>query len=121
MKDYPIVSFGAENLSGGGYLAPQISKDTPYTATIKIDGRTVVEHTYTRKGQQASFSKQGTSASLRNNNGLTYVSNELKGKSDTLEINTDSDIRYGVGSKFTIKLPNSELQNSKNLKEVLTL
>ena len=115
VKDYPIVSFGAENLSGGGYLAPQISKDTPYTATIKIDGRTVVEHTYTRKGQQASFSKQGTSASLRNNNGLTYVSNELKGKSDTLEINTDSDIRYGVGSKFTIKLPNSEFTEFKEL------
>ena len=115
VKDYPIVSFGAENLSGGGYLAPQISKDTPYTATIKIDGRTVVEHTYTRKGQKASFSKQGTSASLRSNNGLTYVSNELKGKSDTLEINTDSDIRYGVGSKFTIKLPNSEFTEFKEL------
>ena len=115
VKDYPIVSFGAENLSGGGYLAPQISKDTPYTATIKIDGRTVVEHTYTRKGQQASFSKQGTSASLRSNNGLGYVSNELKSKSDTLEINTDSDIRYGVGSKFTIKLPNSEFTEFKEL------
>ena len=115
VKDYPIISFGAENLSGGGYLAPQISKDTDYKATIKIDGRTVVEHTYTRKGQQASFSKQGTSASLRSNNGLTYVSNELKGKSDTLEINTDSDIRYGVGSKFTIKLPNSEFTEFKEL------
>ena len=115
VKDYPIVSFGAENLSGGGYLAPQISKDTPYKATIKIDGRTVVEHTYTRKGQQASFSKQATSASLRSNNGLGYVSNELKGKSDTLEINTDSDIRYGVGSKFTIKLPNSEFTEFKEL------
>ena len=114
-KDYPNISFGAENLSGGGYLAPQISKDTDYKATIKIDGRTVVEHTYTRKGQKASFSKQGTSASLRSNNGLTYVSNELKGKSDTLEINTDSDIRYGVGSKFTIKLPNSEFTEFKEL------
>ena len=115
VKDYPNVSFGASNLSGNGYLAPQISKDTPYTATIKIDGRTVVEHTYTRKGQKASFSKQPTSASLRSNNGLTYVSNELKGKSDTLEINTDSDIRYGVGSKFTIKLPNSEFTEFKEL------
>ena len=115
VKDYPVVSFGAENLSGGGYLAPQISKDTDYKATIKIDGRTVVEHTYTRKGQQASFSKQGTSASLRSNNGLGYVSNELKSKSDTLEINTDSDIRYGVGSKFTIKLPNSEFTEFKEL------
>ena len=115
VKDYPIVSFGAENLSGGGYLAPQISKDTDYKATIKIDGRTVVEHTYTRKGQKASFSKQPTSASLRSNNGLGYVSNELKGKSDTLEINTDSDIRYGVGSKFTIKLPNSEFTEFKEL------
>ena len=114
-KDYPNISFGAENLSGGGYLAPQISKDTDYKATIKIDGRTVVEHTYTRKGQQASFSKQGTSASLRTNNGLGYVSNELKSKSDTLEINTDSDIRYGVGSKFTIKLPNSEFTEFKEL------
>ena len=114
-KDYPNISFGAENLSGGGYLAPQISKDTDYKATIKIDGRTVVEHTYTRKGQQATFSKQGTSASLRTNNGLGYVSNELKSKSDTLEINTDSDIRYGVGSKFTIKLPNSEFTEFKEL------
>ena len=114
-KDYPNISFGAENLSGGGYLAPEISKDTDYKATIKIDGRTVVEHTYTRKGKKASFSKQGTSASLRSNNGLGYVSNELKGKSDTLEINTDSDTRYGVGSKFTIKLPNSEFTEFKEL------
>ena len=29
VKDYPNVSFGASNLSGNGYLAPQISKDTP--------------------------------------------------------------------------------------------
>ena len=61
VKDYPNVSFGASNLSGDGYLAPEISKDTPYTATIKIDGRTVLEHTYTRKGQQPSYQKQGTS------------------------------------------------------------
>ena len=65
VKDYPNVSFGASNLSGNGYYAPEISKDTPYTATIKIDGRTVLEHTYTRKGQQANYQKQGTSASLR--------------------------------------------------------
>ena len=57
VKDYPVVSFGAENLSGGGYLAPQISKDTDYKATIKIDGRTVVEHTYTRKRSASKFLK----------------------------------------------------------------
>ena len=91
VKDYPNVSFGASNLSGNGYLAPQISKDTPYTATIKIDGRTVLEHTYTRKGQQPSYQKQGTSASLSENNGLTYLNNEQIGRSDSIVLKTDSD------------------------------
>ena len=115
VKDYPNVSFGASNLSGNGYLAPQISKDTPYTATIKIDGRTVLEHTYTRKGQQPSYQKQGTSASLSENNGLNYLNNELKGRSDSIVLRTDSDVRYGVGSKFTIKLPNADFTEFKEL------
>ena len=115
VKDYPNVSFGASNLSGDGYLAPQISKDTPYTATIKIDGRTVLEHTYTRKGQQPSYQKQGTSASLSENNGLTYLNNEQIGRSDSIVLKTDSDVRYGVGSKFTIKLPNADFTEFKEL------
>ncbi|PMC47485.1 mucus-binding protein [Streptococcus sp. UMB1385] len=115
VKDYPNVSFGASNLSGNGYLAPQISKDTPYTATIKIDGRTVLEHTYTRKGQQPSYQKQGTSASLSENNGLTYLNNEQTGRSDSIVLRTDSDVRYGVGSKFTIKLPNADFTEFKEL------
>ena len=115
VKDYPNVSFGASNLSGSGYLAPQISKDTPYTATIKIDGRTVLEHTYTRKGQQPSYQKQGTSASLSENNGLTYLNNEQIGRSDSIVLKTDSDVRYGVGSKFTIKLPNADFTEFKEL------
>ena len=115
VKDYPNVSFGASNLSGNGYLAPEISKDTPYTATIKIDGRTVLEHTYTRKGQQANYQKQGTSVSLSENNGLTYLNNEQIGRSDSIVLKTDSDIRYGVGSKFTIKLPNADFTEFKEL------
>ena len=115
VKDYPNVSFGASNLSGNGYLAPQISKDTPYTATIKIDGRIVLEHTYTRKGQQPSYQKQGTSASLSENNGLTYLNNEQIGRSDSIVLRTDSDVRYGVGSKFTIKLPNADFTEFKEL------
>ena len=115
VKDYPNVSFGASNLSGEGYLAPQISKDTPYTATIKIDGRTVLEHTYTRKGQQPSYQKQGTSVSLSENNGLKYLNNEQISRSDSIVLKTDSDIRYGVGSKFTIKLPNADFTEFKEL------
>ncbi|WP_203213114.1 mucin-binding protein [Streptococcus mitis] len=115
VKDYPNVSFGASNLSGNGYLAPEISKDTPYTATIKIDGRTVLEHTYTRKGQQANYQKQGTSVSLSENNGLTYLNNEQIGRSDSIVLKTDSDVRYGVGSKFTIKLPNADFTEFKEL------
>ena len=115
VKDYPNVSFGASNLSGNGYLAPQISKDTPYTATIKIDGRTVLEHTYTRKGQQPSYQKQGTSVSLSENNGLKYLNNEQISRSDSIVLKTDSDIRYGVGSKFTIKLPNADFTEFKEL------
>lgn len=115
VKNYPNVSFGASNLSGNGYLAPEISKDTPYTATIKIDGRTVLEHTYTRKGQKASYQKQGTSASLSENNGLNYLNNELKSRSDSIVLRTDSDVRYGVGSKFTIKLPNANFTEFKEL------
>ena len=115
VKDYPNVSFGASNLSGDGYLAPEISKDTPYTATIKIDGRTVLEHTYTRKGQKANYQKQGTSASLSENNGLKYLNNEQISRSDSIVLKTDSDVRYGVGSKFTIKLPNADFTEFKEL------
>lgn len=115
VKDYPNVSFGASNLSGDGYLAPDISKDTPYTATIKIDGRTVLEHTYTKKGQQPSYQKQGTSASLSENNGLKYLNNEQQSRSDSIVLKTDSDVRYGVGSKFTIKLPNDDFTEFKEL------
>ena len=115
VKDYPNVSFGASNLAGAGYLAPEISKDTPYTATIKIDGRTVLEHTYTRKGQQPNYQKQGTSVSLSENNGLNYLNNELKSRSDSIVLKTDSDVRYGVGSKFTIKLPNADFTEFKEL------
>ena len=115
VKDYPNVSFGASNLSGDGYLAPEISQDTPYTATIKIDGRTVLEHTYTRKGQKASYQKQGTSASLSENNGLKYLNNEQISRSDSIVLKTDSDVRYGVGSKFTIKLPNADFTEFKVL------
>ena len=115
VKDYPNVSFGASNLSGNGYLAPEISKDTPYTATIKIDGRTVLEHTYTRKGQQPNYQKQGTSVSLSENNGLSYLNNEQTGRSDSIVLKTDSDVRYGVGSKFTIKLPNADFTEFKEL------
>ena len=115
VKDYPNVSFGASNLSGDGYLAPEISQDTPYTATIKIDGRTVLEHTYTRKGQKANYQKQGTSVSLSENNGLKYLNNEQISRSDSIVLKTDSDVRYGVGSKFTIKLPNADFTEFKEL------
>ena len=113
VKDYPNVSFGASNLSGNGYLAPEISKDTPYTATIKIDGRTVLEHTYTRKGQQPNYKKQGTLVSLLENNKMQYLNNELDIRSDSVVLKTDSDIRYGVGSKFVIKLPNADFTEFK--------
>ena len=115
IKDYPNVSFGASNLSGYGYYAPEISKDTPYTATIKIDGRTVLEHTYTRKGQQANYQKQGTRVSLMTENRLFYQANNKYRQDDTIELYADSDIRYGVGSKFTIKLPNADFTEFKEL------
>ena len=115
VTDYPNVSFGASNLSGDGYYPPEISKDTPYTATIKIDGRTVLEHTYTRKGQQPNYQKQPTSASLEENNGLTYLNNEQTGRSDSIVLKTDSNVRYGVGSKFRIKLPNADFTEFKEL------
>ena len=115
VKDYPNVSFGASNLSGDGYLAPQISKDTPYTATIKIDGRTVLEHTYTKKGEQPSYQKQDTSVSLSENNGMKYLNNEQISRTDSIVLKTDSDVRYGVGSKFNIKLPNADFTEFKEL------
>ena len=116
VKDYPNVSFGASNLSGNEYHAPDISKDTLYTATIKIDGRTVLEHTYTRKGQQPNYKKQGTLVSLSENNKMQYLNNELDLRSDSVVLKTDSDIRYGVGSKFVIKLPNADFIEFKEYK-----
>lgn len=46
---------------------------------------------------------------------MNYLNNELKSRSDSIVLRTDSDVRYGVGSKFTIKLPNANFTEFKEL------
>ena len=52
---------------------------------------------------------------------LGYKGSERVRKSDAVVINTDSDVRYGKGSKFTITLPNDDLRILKQLMVQKTL
>ncbi len=125
-KNYAVTTYSVEYLTGTAYQAPQISKDTDYVASIKVDGQVAVEHTYTNKATKPSTQKQSTSVSLTPNSGLRYKGSTLEKIGNTLTINTDTDVRYNKGSKFTIKLPNtdfnyfSEIPGSKNTASTTT-
>ncbi|EMG34300.1 mucin-binding protein [Streptococcus oralis] len=114
-KNYAVTTYSAANLTGSGYLAPAVSEDTPYKATIKVDGQTVVEHTYTHLATKPDTNKYGTMANLLTGNGMKYKGAERIGKNDSLNIQTDDDISYGKGSKFTVKLPSDEFTYFKKL------
>ena len=114
-KNYAVTTYSAANLTGSGYLAPAVSEDTPYKATIKVDGQTVVEHTYTHLATKPDTNKYGTMASLLTGNGMKYKGAERIGKNDALLLQTDDDISYGKGSKFTVKLPSDEFTYFKKL------
>ena len=114
-KDYALTTYSVEYLTGNAYQAPQISKDTDYTASIKVDGQTILEHVYTNKATIPSSQKQSTEVSLTPNSGLTYEGAKLVKQNDTLTLNTDTDVRYGKGSKFTVKLPNTEFNYFKEI------
>ena len=114
-KNYAVTTYSTANLTGSGYLAPDISEDTPYTATIKVDGQTVVEHTYTHLKTTPNTGKANTAASLLTDNSMTYKGAERIGKSDALLLQTDDDISYGKGSTFTIKLPSDEFTYFRNI------
>ena len=114
-KNYAVTTYSAANLTGSGYLAPDISKDTPYTATIKVDGQTVVEHTYTHLATKPNPAKSGTAASLLTGNSIKYKGAERTGKKDAVNLQTDDDISYGKGSKFTITLPSDEFTYFREL------
>jgi len=107
-KDYAVTTFYVENLTAAGYVAPDIVEDKEYVASISVNGQQVVEHTYTRKATKPNTQKQPTSVNLRTDNILEYSGSKRNRKSDAIVINTDSDVRYGKGSKFTIKLPNDD-------------
>ena len=107
-KDYAVTTFYVENLTAAGYVAPDIVEDKDYTASISVNGQQVVEHTYTRKATKPNAQKQPTSVNLMTDNILEYSGSKRNRKSDAIVINTDSDVRYGKGSKFTITLPNDD-------------
>ena len=107
-KNYAVTTFYVENLTGAGYVAPDIVKDKDYTASISVNGQKIVEHTYTRKATKPNAQKQDTTVTLMDDNILGYRGNERVRKSDAVVIKTDSDVRYGKGSKFTITLPNDD-------------
>ena len=114
-KNYAVTTYSAANLTGSGYLPPAVSEDTPYKATIKVDGQTVVEHTYTHLATKPDTNKYGTMASLLTGNGMKYKGAERIGKNDALLLQTDDDISYGRGSTFTVKLPSDEFTYFKKL------
>ena len=107
-KKYAITTLNVENITAAGYVAPDIVEDKDYTASISVNGQQVVEHTYTRKATKPNAQKQNTSASIMGDNILGYKGSELIRRSEAIVINTDSDVRYGKGSKFTITLQNDD-------------
>ena len=114
-KNYAVTTFYAENLTAIDYYAPNISKDTEYTAAISVNGQPILEHKYTHKASKSAAQKQNTSASIMGDNILGYKGSERVRKSDAVVINTDSDVRYGKGSKFTITLPNDDFTYFKTI------
>ena len=114
-KNYAVTTFYAENLTAIDYYAPNISKDTEYTAAISVNGQPILEHKYTHKASKSAAQKQNTSATIMGDNILGYKGSERVRKSDAVVINTDSDIRYGKGSKFTITLPNDDFTYFKTI------
>ena len=114
-KNYAVTTYSAANLTHTGYLPPAVSEDTPYTATIKVDGQTVVEHTYTHLATKPNTAKSGTAASLLTGNSMKYKGAERTGKTDAISLQTDDDISYGKGSKFTITLPSDEFTYFREL------
>ena len=114
-KNYAVTTYSASNLTGSGYLAPDVSKDTPYTATIKVDGQTIVEHTYTHLATKPNTSKSSTMASLLTGNGIGYKGAERISKNDSVLLQSDDDISYGKGSTFTLTLPNNEFTYFREL------
>ena len=122
-KNYAVTTFYAENLTAAGYVAPDIVEDKDYTASISVNGQKILEHTYTHKATKPNAQKQNTSATLMGDNILGYKGNEIIRKSDAIVINTDSDVRYGTGSKFRITLPNDEFNYFRKIdgaKDTLT-
>ena len=122
-KNYAVTTFYAENLTAAGYVAPDIVEDKDYTASISVNGQKILEHTYTHKATKSNAQKQNTSATLMGDNILGYKGNEIIRKSDAIVINTDSDVRYGTGSKFKITLPNDEFSYFRKIdgaKDTLT-
>ena len=114
-KNYAVTTFYAENLTAIDYYAPNISKDTEYTAAISVNGQPILEHKYTHKASKSAAQKQNTSATIMGDNILGYKGSERVRKSDAVVINTDSDVRYGKGSKFTITLPNDDFTYFKTI------
>ena len=114
-KNYAVTTFYAENLTAIDYYAPNISKDTEYTAAISVNGQQILEHKYTHKASKSAAQKQNTSATIMGDNILGYKGSERVRKSDAVVINTDSDVRYGKGSKFTITLPNDDFTYFKTI------
>ena len=114
-KNYAVTTFYAENLTAIDYYAPNISKDTEYTAAISVNGQPVLEHKYTHKASKSAAQKQNTSATIMGDNILGYKGSERVRKSDAVVINTDSDVRYGKGSKFTITLQNDDFTYFKTI------
>ena len=114
-KNYAVTTFYAENLTAIDYYAPNISKDTEYTAAISVNGQPILEHKYTHKASKSATQKQNTSATIMGDNILGYKGSERVRKSDAVVINTDSDVRYGKGSKFTITLPNDDFTYFKTI------
>lgn len=114
-KNYAVTTFYEENLTAIDYYAPDISKDTEYTAAISVNGQQILEHKYTHKASKSAAQKQNTSATIMGDNILGYKGSERVRKSDAVVINTDSDVRYGKGSKFTITLPNDDFTYFKTI------
>ena len=119
-KNYAVTNYTVETLTGS-YLPPQITKDTEYTTAIRVNGEVIVEHKVLHKALVPNMQKQDTSISLFTNNTMRYEKKqnqerpEIEEQRDALVINTDSNVRYPKGSKFTITLPNDDFTYFKTI------
>ncbi|MBJ8326276.1 mucin-binding protein, partial [Streptococcus pacificus] len=115
VSQYQVAQYSVSNDSAEGFLVPSVSKNKTIEANIAVDGNVITSSTYILPRQNMTAINSPTRVSLETVNGITYNNNVMTSKNDSVVIDTDSDITYGVGTTFNVKLADSDFITFKNI------